>query len=185
MVQPLARNAARFTGPVSRLVFDMDGWFWLLRGCPVPGDGQSFRTFPHLSQDNSAPDRTFFYRTNLLAARLGCDIQELPVKIGVSRRTLFECRSADSAVTGKTWGKLEAAERLAGLTSGSDKSAPADGGSAKSEGNPKEIPVPGGNRAPDYTAVLTRIAVALEELVAGMSKEAAGQAGKNPDNPPP
>lgn len=51
---------------------------------------------------------------------------DLPGKIGVSRRTLFECRSADSAVSRKTWLKLEAAERAAGLFSALQEGA-ADG----------------------------------------------------------
>ena len=40
-------------------------------------------------------------------------MQDLPEMLGISRRTLFECRSADSKVTGKTWAKLEKAEAAA------------------------------------------------------------------------
>ena len=64
-------------------------------------------------QPNSAPDRTFLQRTDSLAARLGCNVQDLPDIIGVSRRTIFEGRSAESAVSAKTLAKLEEAERRA------------------------------------------------------------------------
>ena len=46
---------------------------------------------------------------------MGRVIEDLPAIIGISRRTLFECRSADSAVSCKSWLKLEAAERAAGV----------------------------------------------------------------------
>ena len=45
-------------------------------------------------------------------------VQELPDKIGVSRRTLFAGRADDSSVTAKTWLKLEAAERQADISEG-------------------------------------------------------------------
>jgi hypothetical protein len=51
---------------------------------------------------------------------MGLNVQDLPGIIGISRRTLFECRSADSAVSEKTWRKLEAAEAAAGITPPSD-----------------------------------------------------------------
>jgi hypothetical protein len=66
-------------------------------------------------QDQNAPHGTFLHRTDALAVRLGLRVEDLPSIIGISRRTLFVCRSADSAVTSKSWRKLEAAERAAGI----------------------------------------------------------------------
>lgn len=50
---------------------------------------------------------------------MGLDVQELPKIIGISRRTLFSARNTDRGVTAKTWLKLEAAERTAGIGHGS------------------------------------------------------------------
>jgi hypothetical protein len=68
-------------------------------------------------QDHSALSRTFFHRTNRLAVELGLDVEDLPVFIGMGRRTLFDCRKSDAAVSGKSWAKLESAEHKAGLKS--------------------------------------------------------------------
>jgi hypothetical protein len=73
-------------------------------------------TFTHLTQEKSSSSRTFLHRTDHLAVWLGLSVQDLPPIIGISRRLLFQCRSADSSVTGKTWCKLEAAERMVGIT---------------------------------------------------------------------
>lgn len=62
-------------------------------------------------QENSAPNDTFLHRTDQLAARMGLNVQDLPRILGISRRTLFKCRSAESEVTTKSRAKLEAAER--------------------------------------------------------------------------
>ena len=59
----------------------------------------------------------FLHRTDNLAARLGVNIQDLPDIIGISRRTLFGSRSEKGEVSTKTFAKLEAAEREAGLLS--------------------------------------------------------------------
>jgi DNA-binding Xre family transcriptional regulator len=64
-------------------------------------------------QQDSALPRTFLHRTDQLAARMGLNVQDLAAIIGISRRTLFECRSAESAVSGKTLAKLDAAEARA------------------------------------------------------------------------
>lgn len=67
-------------------------------------------------QQDSALNRTFSERTDQLAARLRINVQDLPQIIGISRRTLFECRSAESAVSRKTLAKLDAAERAHGIS---------------------------------------------------------------------
>lgn len=54
--------------------------------------------------------------------------------LGMSRRTLFECRSADSAVSDTSWAKLEAAE----LRARSEVSTPQN---AQSSADPKESAV--------------------------------------------
>lgn len=66
-------------------------------------------------QDTNAQTRTFLHRSDILASRLSIRVEDLPPFLGVSRRTLFACRSADSAVTPKSWLKLEQAERASGL----------------------------------------------------------------------
>lgn len=71
---------------------------------------ETFRTFPHSMQDDSALSRTFFERTNRLAAQMGLQVEDLPSVLGIGRRTLFECRSADSAASAKSWAKLQSAE---------------------------------------------------------------------------
>lgn len=82
-------------------------------------------------QQDFALNRTFSERTDQLAARLRINVQDLPEIIGISRRTLFECRSAESAVSRKTRAKLEAAERVHGLSPPTDLSE-------ESFTNPKE-----------------------------------------------
>lgn len=59
----------------------------------------------------------FLFRTNRLADRWGCDVQDLAERIGISRAMLFASRTGKVAISRKTWGKLEAAERAAGLGS--------------------------------------------------------------------
>ena len=68
-------------------------------------------------QELSALSRTFFVRTNRLAAHLGLQVEELPERIGFKRRTLFAGRKNDSAVSGKSWAMLEGAEQKAGVKS--------------------------------------------------------------------
>jgi hypothetical protein len=65
---------------------------------------------------------------------MGLNVQDLPEIIGISRRTLFECRSAESAVSGKTLAKLEAAEARAVEKRPEAKLA-------ESSANPKDISV--------------------------------------------
>lgn len=66
-------------------------------------------------QDLNALPRTFLHRTDFLAARLGINVQDLPERLGISRRTLFAARSDESTATQKTWHKLAQAEREAGI----------------------------------------------------------------------
>lgn len=68
-------------------------------------------------QELSALTRTFFMRTNRLATHLGLQVEDLPAILGMGRRTLFDCRKDDSAVTGMSWAKLDMAERKAGVES--------------------------------------------------------------------
>ena len=58
-------------------------------------------------------------------------MQELPEILGIGRASLFCCRTGKRPITRKTWLKLEAAERAAGLTA---QSAAA----VVREGNPKQ-----------------------------------------------
>lgn len=62
-------------------------------------------------QDQSALTRTFFHRTNRLAAQMRLQVEDLPELLAMGRRTFFECRSADSKVSAKSWAKLDEAER--------------------------------------------------------------------------
>ena len=58
----------------------------------------------------------FLQRTDELAVRLGCRLLDLPVKIGISERSMFGYRSGKNPVTAKALRKLEAAELAAGET---------------------------------------------------------------------
>lgn len=57
----------------------------------------------------------FSDRTDALAVRLGCDVQDLPERLGFSRSSLFAYRTGKSRISPKAWAKLEMAERAAGL----------------------------------------------------------------------
>ena len=70
-------------------------------------------------QDHSAHSRTFFARTNRLATQLAVNVEDLPEILGIKRRTLFDCRKDDGKVSGKSWSKLEEAERKASAKSAS------------------------------------------------------------------
>jgi hypothetical protein len=126
-------------------------------------------------QDHSAHSRTFFHRTNVLAMQMGKKVEDLYEFMGMARRTFFECRSADSAVSEKSWLKLDAAEKRF-------SKKPVGPGNAVSYGDPKESGIgesahmmreeptrlptrPLANRSdPALLAVLERIAKALETL---------------------
>lgn len=69
----------------------------------------------HSKQGKNAHHCTFLHRTDILAAQMGCDVQDLAAHLGVSRRTLFAGRSDDSQVSPKTLLRLAAAERAAGI----------------------------------------------------------------------
>jgi hypothetical protein len=92
--------------------------------------------FSALLQEQNAPSGTFLHRTDFLAVRLGLRVEDLPLIVGISRRTLFVCRSADSAVTSKSWCKLELAEQLAGIH---QDTVPAETAKAGSSASPKEF----------------------------------------------
>jgi len=66
-------------------------------------------------QQKNTISRTFFSRTNFLAQVLGVGILDLKKVIGISQGILFSGRKDDSAVSWKTWHKLEVAEREAGM----------------------------------------------------------------------
>ena len=143
-------------------------------------------TFTHLPQEKSAPCRTFFHRTDNLAVRLGKNVQDLKGILGISRRTLFECRSADSAVSGKTWAKLEAAERAAGIL----PAAPDPVRTAESEGKLKDSDPPphhfldAGKLIEDLRGDLAEKNRQIERLL-GIIEAMARRDERPPDPPPP
>ena len=67
-------------------------------------------------QQKNETFRDFLRRTDALSVKIGCDIQQLPEKLGFSRASLFAYRSGTRPITGKAWRKLEAAEREAGMS---------------------------------------------------------------------
>ena len=69
-----------------------------------------------LVQEENKTFGTFFSRTNYLAETLGVGILDLKKIMGVSQGVLFRGRKNDDDITAKTWLKLEAAERKAGIT---------------------------------------------------------------------
>ena len=107
----------------------------------------------------------------MLAANLGLQVEDLPKITGIGRRTLFECRSADSNVSAKSWAKLEVAESNARRTAGIPPTEPESQLSTLREDSPpyrftpmaKQIheALPGEAR----DLLLERIANALERLV--------------------
>lgn len=74
-------------------------------------------------------------RTDILASRLGINIQDLPDKIGIGRASLFCYRKGTREITAKTWLKLAAAEESAGLC---EKKA----GDVVRTGEVKDFPTP-------------------------------------------
>jgi hypothetical protein len=65
-------------------------------------------------QDKIAPKSNFLHRTDLLAQTLGCNIKGLEKHTGLSARTIIASRKG-AKISAKTWAKLEAAERKAGI----------------------------------------------------------------------
>lgn len=57
----------------------------------------------------------FVFRTDVLARRLSCDLDEVAGVIGISRSSLFAYRSGKSKITRKAWSKLDSAELEAGI----------------------------------------------------------------------
>jgi hypothetical protein len=119
-------------------------------------------------------------RTDILAARLGISLRSLAPRIDLSVASLFGYRNGSIQISTKGWGKLEQAERAAGLLPGPEN--------AKSSGDLKQADVgdsahsmredspPYRKRSetaavtdPALMAVLERIASALERL-AGMGQ---------------
>ncbi len=74
-------------------------------------------------QDTNALSGTFLHRTDALAARLSVNVQDLPERIGISRRTLFAGRKNNAVVTSKTWLKLAKAEREAEIRTASNEAS--------------------------------------------------------------
>ena len=109
-------------------------------------------------QDQNTQLSTFLHRTDKLAVRLNIRVEDLPEILGMSRRTLFACRSAESAVTAKSLLKLEAAERSAGILS---EEVPPKADSEESSADLNQIP----EGSAELLHVLNRIATALEALV--------------------
>jgi hypothetical protein len=93
-------------------------------------------------QDQNAQFSTFLHRTDILAARMNLRVEDIPSVLGMSRRTLFACRSANSAITPKSWLKLESAERAAGIV------PPGETGNAGSSADPKQSPASPGEKLP-------------------------------------
>jgi len=57
----------------------------------------------------------FLHRTDALADKLGVTVKELDSYIKCSWRTIISGRQEGGTITRKTWRKLEAAERVAGI----------------------------------------------------------------------
>jgi hypothetical protein len=54
-------------------------------------------------------------RTDALAFQMGLNVQDLTEVLGISRVSLFCCRSGSRPISRKTWLKLEEAERKAAV----------------------------------------------------------------------
>lgn len=57
----------------------------------------------------------FSERTDALAVRLGCSVQELPERLDFSRSSLFAYRTGKAKISAKAWAKLEKVEAEFGL----------------------------------------------------------------------
>lgn len=73
-------------------------------------------TFWYSLQEENETFRNFLIRTDLLARKLGVNVQDLPDVIGIGRASLFCYRTGTRPITAKSWLKLEAAERAAGIS---------------------------------------------------------------------
>lgn len=123
---------------------------------------------------------------------MGLQIEDLPRILQLSRRTLFECRSADSAVSPKSWAKLEAAEERANRKSKSAENAtsyryPKEPGIGKSTNIVREDPPMMHSKEeylpsdPALISILERIAIAIESLPARL-REMHSAAQEPPDD---
>ena len=115
---------------------------------------------------------------------MGINVQDLPDILGIGRASMFCCRTGKRPITRKTWLKLEAAERAAGI-------GEPDGGKEVRERNLKHpaLPVGGKNSeeathfpsatAADYQSALqdamAQIQAALEPLRQMQAKLTAAQ----------
>jgi hypothetical protein len=91
-------------------------------------------------QDHFCSPMQFLQRTDDLAARLGCYLRDLPAKIGISERSMFGYRAGKYPVTAKALRKLEAAERLAGISPPGQAAAAENAGSSGNPKNPDAVP---------------------------------------------
>jgi hypothetical protein len=66
-------------------------------------------------QEKKSDFRTFLDRTNELANKLRIPLRELGPVMEMSTASLFGYRSGKIPLSNKAWGKLEAAERSAGI----------------------------------------------------------------------
>ena len=119
-------------------------------------------------QENNETPSDFLRRTDTLAARLRCNLDDLPEYLGISRASLYGYRKGHRAISGKSWRLLEAAEQAAGIEESKRvnvshetlKKGLPEAGNAESCGNPKESEM-GAEKIPE---LLRRIADALEEI---------------------
>ena len=58
---------------------------------------------------------TFLQRSDLLAEKLRLNVEELALKLRISRASFWGYRTGKRAISQKAWRKLEEAERLAGI----------------------------------------------------------------------
>jgi hypothetical protein len=66
-------------------------------------------------QEKNAPNSSFLHRSNYLAQKLKCSVKSLSKVTGLSERTILGARNS-AKISAKTWRKLEAAEREAGIS---------------------------------------------------------------------
>ncbi|MBK1884119.1 hypothetical protein JIN85_16990 [Luteolibacter pohnpeiensis] len=75
-----------------------------------PENMRLVRTFRTLTQPENRTFSHFSQRTDSLALALGCNLEDLPEKLGISRRMFFGYRSGQYPISKKAWEKLSKAE---------------------------------------------------------------------------
>lgn len=120
-------------------------------------------------QAKNAQNRTFLNRTDLLSSKMEINVVDLTDVLSLAKSTLFAGRKSDEAVSRKTWLKLEAAERAAGIGGSEDGENGGGGKNGASEADDLEGRLM--KKFADTEARFERVERMLEELLRQSGQE--------------